>query len=553
MHCFPANRGGARWFRRAAVALLLAPLMLAGCGGGTEPARATAVAIVTPVPATAASGLALTQAPVVELRDGGGAPFAAAGISITASIEGGVASLAGTATRSTDANGRAVFDGLVISGTVGSYVLKFSASGLTAVTSAPITLGAGPAATMTVSPATLQGTVGMALTTLPSVTVKDASGNPVPGVTVDFVAAVGTTTGTRPVTNAAGVATLGGWTLPTLAGQHQLSIASVAPATLPAIVVVATATPGAPTTMTPTGGGQSALYSGMLPSPLQVRLVDQYGNPTPGVVVTWGSFTGAGTVAPINVATDADGIVRANYRLGSMPGQNVIRASVNPLGLTTDFTATAKGFSNQLAVSVQHSCALDEDGVAYCWGQNLRGQVGDGTTSQRNVATPVSGGLRFSRISAHNWISCGITTAGATYCWGSNGFAGLGDGTTTNRSSPTEVIGLTFREISAGGSVTCGIAAGSGAAYCWGANSHGQLGSGAATLETCTTPLSASSFACITRPIAVAGTREWSVISAGDNHVCGVTTNGDLYCWARASTGAAQPARSHHRCWSRRG
>ena len=273
-------------------ALLLTPLLLVSCKNGTEPLSATALAIVAPPPSVARSGIALEATPVVELRDGSGAAFANAGVPITASVEGGggAATLGGTTTRTTDASGRATFADLVISGTVGSYTLKFSSGGLSTATSTPITLGAGPAAAMTVSPASLQGTVGEALTTLPTVTVKDASGNPIAGVTIDFNASQGTLTGPRQTTNAAGVATLGGWTLPTTAAQYGLAIDALAPTTVPRIVMVATAAPGAPQTMTATGGGgQSALYFAMLGTPLQVRIVDRYGNPTPGVVVTWGT------------------------------------------------------------------------------------------------------------------------------------------------------------------------------------------------------------------------------------------------------------------------
>jgi alpha-tubulin suppressor-like RCC1 family protein len=85
--------------------------------------------------------------------------------------------------------------------------------------------------------------------------------------------------------------------------------------------------------------------------------------------------------------------------------------------------------------------------------------------------------------------------------------------------------------------VTCAIAAGSNAAYCWGANTHGQLGAGAAaTLETCSTSNASSSFPCSTRPIAVEGGRAWESISAGDDHVCAVTTSADLYCWGEGSS-----------------
>jgi Alpha-tubulin suppressor and related RCC1 domain-containing proteins len=160
--------------------------------------------------------------------------------------------------------------------------------------------------------------------------------------------------------------------------------------------------------------------------------------------------------------------------------------------------------------------------------------VGDGGTTQRDVATAVAGGLRFARLSVSNWISCGVTTGDVAYCWGTNGWAAIGDGTTTDRSAPTEVAGLHFREISVGATMTCGIAAASTAAYCWGANTHGQLGTGAQALESCTTTLSASSFPCSTRPMLVDGGHAWASISAGANHVCAVTTAGDLYCWGES-------------------
>jgi hypothetical protein len=118
-------------------------LLAVACSDSTEPRRAVALAIATQPPSTAQSGVAFTQSPVVELRDQDDAAFAQAGVAVTvAMIEDGV--LAGMLTRTTDAQGRAMFPDLTITGTVGARTLRFSASGLTAVTSTSVTLTAGP-------------------------------------------------------------------------------------------------------------------------------------------------------------------------------------------------------------------------------------------------------------------------------------------------------------------------------------------------------------------------------------------------------------------------
>ena len=514
---------------------LVAPLiLLAACKSGTEPKRAAVLTIASPAPSTARSGVAFDAGPAVQLVDQDGSTFAEAGVAVSVALVEQGGTLGGTTTRTTDANGRAAFSDLVISGTAGSYTLRFTAAGLTAAVSAPVVLGAGPAATVSpASPLTLAGTVGAPVAGPPAVVVKDASGNVVPNVGVVFVnPEVGSTlTGSAPVTNAAGVATLGGWTLPTHIGQYTLS-ATAAGVSTP-VIFTATATPDAPQSMQASESGQSSLYGSRLQVPLQARVLDQYGNPTPGVVVTWGSVTGAGTVEPIDVATDADGAVRANYRLGTTPGANLVRASISSRGLSADFSLTALGFSSHIGTALHHSCGLDDLGSAWCWGDNAEGQVGDNTTTDRAVPTIVSRTLTFGRLSVGPGVTCALSTDHVAYCWGSNRFGALGDGTTTDRLVPTPVAGgLRFLEISTSGRVTCGVAL-DATAWCWGSDESLALGVGNAAVETCPPSLGQAAFACSRVPMPVAGgTLAFSSIAVGQAHACALVGSAKrLYCW----------------------
>src|SRR5207244_4702825 len=95
-----------------------------------------------------------------------------------------------------------------------------------------------------------------------------------------------------------------------------------------------------------------------------------------------------------------------------------------------------------------------------------------------NVSMPT--GVSFSQVSAGYAFTLALATDGSVWAWGNNAKGQLGDGTTRNRTSPVKVLapqGVTFTAVSAGGRHSLALAS-DGSAWAWGWNSYGQLGNG---------------------------------------------------------------------------
>jgi alpha-tubulin suppressor-like RCC1 family protein len=125
-------------------------------------------------------------------------------------------------------------------------------------------------------------------------------------------------------------------------------------------------------------------------------------------------------------------------------------------------------------------------GVGYSWGYNNSGQLGTGASGSfqsRSSPVTIAGGLTWSRIECGGYNNTlGITTSGIAYAWGNNGFGQLGDGTTSNRSSPVTVVGgiTNWSQVSISSYHSLGVTT-SGIAYSWGYANRGQLGSNGTT------------------------------------------------------------------------
>lgn len=234
-------------------------LILSACGGGDsagpDPAVATTITANSSTTLTAAAGAAVGEAPSVLVRDQRGAPMS--GVPVGFAITGGGGSVA-QGSAATNAAGIATAGSWTLGAAAGSNTLVASTGTLTAVTfTATATAGAAAVIAKTAGDAQ-NATAGSAVAVAPSVTVRDANGNPVSGVSVIFSVGTGggTVTGGTQTTNASGAATVGTWTLGPSAGANTLiaSAGSLTPVTFTATGTVSVAC----TTTTPYAFGSVA-------------------------------------------------------------------------------------------------------------------------------------------------------------------------------------------------------------------------------------------------------------------------------------------------------
>jgi adhesin/invasin len=294
---------------------------------------------------TAQVGRTLPVEPAVRVTDAFG--NAVAGVEVLFEVTAGGGTVLGRRP-ATNASGVAAVGAWTLGETIGTNTLRASVQASN-VAGNPLTFTAiatsGPAVSMAVSAGQGQtATVGSAVAVRPAVIVRDSRGNPVAGVTVTFAvgAGGGTVTGATAVTSAAGVATVGSWTLGGVAGVQTL-VASAAGLT--DVTFSATATAGAAATLaafSTTNLGSFVVAASQAVSQLpSVRVTDVGGNPVAGVTVTFATANSAsGSIGGNVQVTNANGVATlGSWTLPTTAGTATVVASVP--GLTdVSFQAT---------------------------------------------------------------------------------------------------------------------------------------------------------------------------------------------------------------------
>jgi alpha-tubulin suppressor-like RCC1 family protein len=353
------------------------------------------------------------------------------------------------------------------------------------------------------------------------VRVLDRVGNPMPGrqVTWEVLTGNGEVQDSVTSTDSTGVAR-NRWLLgDTLSGPQQLSagVPDVSP-------VVFGATGHEPI---------SALNAGSLAAvmldTLRVTLVakDSLGRPQAGIPVQFGGITGFGQIVPGPTSTDVRGELVLRWVLGPTPGAQTVLAARTDLGRSITVEAEGTGELDAwpfttVSAGYSHTCGLLEDGNAYCWGRGEDHRLGTGDLVSVSSPAEVATSLAWSMISAGFSHTCALErNGGEIHCWG-RGFPAGGQNADALFPTPSPMPGGPWASLSAGDVHQCAVAA-NGGGFCWGVGLNGRLGNG--------------SQESVGNPTPISGGLSWSHVSAGRFHSCGVTTSGEAYCWGRGTEG----------------
>jgi alpha-tubulin suppressor-like RCC1 family protein len=179
-----------------------------------------------------------------------------------------------------------------------------------------------------------------------------------------------------------------------------------------------------------------------------------------------------------------------------------------------------------LLVAVERTDAQAQVEVS-AWGDNAFGQLGDGTATQRNTPTQLSGFSGVQTIAGGFYHSLALKSDGTLWAWGRNNYGQLGTGTTTDSNTPvkvSEVSGLSGVQAIDGGFYHSLALKSDGTLWAWGYNKYSQLGAGTTTDSS--------------TPVKVIGLSDVKAISSGGHHGLALKNDDTLWAWGKNEFGA---------------
>ena len=219
----------------------------------------------------------------------------------------------------------------------------------------------------------------------------------------------------------------------------------------------------------------------------------------------------------------------------------------------------------KLFVGYAQSCALLNNSELKCWGNNLRGQLGQGHTNNLNgkmVAIDLGSHMVVRSITGGAIHMCALLGHNQVKCWGSNEFGQLGQGHTNHlgdgldENGKSEMgdnlalvdldSGLTVKSVVAGWNHTCALLS-HNQVKCWGSNEFGQLGQGHTNHLGDGLDENGKSEMGGNLPVVNLGrglTAQSVVV--GGHHTCVLLSNNQVKCWGANGTGGLGQGHRNH-------
>ena len=170
------------------------------------------------------------------------------------------------------------------------------------------------------------------------------------------------------------------------------------------------------------------------------------------------------------------------------------------------------------------SLGIKLDNSLYAWGLNTNGQLGDGTTVDKDRPTFI--GTNYIQVSTSIGFSAAITTSNKLFLWGDNSYGAVGDNTTTSYSSPVqEITNSDWRKVdvcdSSNGPFVGAIKT-DNTLWAWGANGVGQLGQ--------------NNLISLSSPSQI-GSDTWTDVACGYNFMAAIKSDGSMWGWGQNNFG----------------
>ena len=210
----------------------------------------------------------------------------------------------------------------------------------------------------------------------------------------------------------------------------------------------------------------------------------------------------------------------ANYSGQLGDNTKVDRSTAAPVKQLTGATA--------IATAEHHACAITgASGTVMCWGKNDEGQLGNGSTTESLLPTPIASLSDIVQVVAASRFTCALERAGQVHCWGANTLGQLGTGSPNAAPNPSPAVTAVSDAVAiwVGYEHACAVRR-SGLVACWGAAGNGQVGSGSVPDD-----------ASIPKPTAVIGVQNALEVSTGGDHSCATTASGSVLCWGANTLG----------------